>query len=291
MSVKSSAQSSFQSCLFAFALLAVASLAASAVARADDLIYSQPAVNPVVDDRFSTGGLSSVAGYNLFTLSQDATITTITFEGAWLNGSPMDNGVYPVPVPSASQFDITIGNIRSVACSDVACTGANLFGGILFNAGATPSQANETYLTSQTVTQADKLNLVIPAQLAIYTYSYTLPTPLDLTAGTYVFDTAAEGVDLSTENYWLNVGGSGGSQESFVLSSVPGPEFTLDKYDQAFSLYGTLDGTSTGGNGGSGSGGSTAMPEPSSISLLALCLLPLCAVTFFTSRKNRVVAQ
>ena len=69
------------------ALATLVLLASPLLANADQVVSSQPATSPVTDISFDSAGFTT---FQIFTVTQGATVTSISFEGAWVQdaGNP-----------------------------------------------------------------------------------------------------------------------------------------------------------------------------------------------------------
>jgi hypothetical protein len=240
------------------ALASLVLLALPLVSRADQVVYSQPATTPVTDISFDSAGFTT---FQMFTMTQGATVTSISFDGAWVQSSGQPNP----PMPSATDFFVILGSVPNglVCTNPPTCTLSALSSpnSVLANVEGTPAQFNETYLGSQS-NFTSSLGIG-PVDMGIYSYQIDFATPFDMTPGIYALSTFAELESGDSDTYWFSTNGTNGSMQSLEFDSG-----RVISYDQNFTLYGTPNATT---------------PEPSSLALIVFGL----ACVFFFAWKMR----
>src|SRR5271170_2787072 len=179
----------------AFATLVL--LASPLLASADQVVYSQPATSPVTDISFDSAGFTT---FQMFTVTQDATVTSISFEGAWVEDHGNPNPI----VPSATAFFVLLGSVPNglVCTNPPTCTTSTLSSPntTLADVEGTPAQFNETYLGSQS-NFTSSLGIG-PVDMNIYSYQIDFATPFDMAPGVYALSTFAELEAGDSDTYW-----------------------------------------------------------------------------------------
>ena len=230
------------------ALASLVLLALPLLASADQVVYSQPATTPVTDIFLDQTGAFE---FQMFTMTQGATVTSISFDGAWAE-PPGD----PTPlVPSATNFFLILGSVPDglVCVNPPACTQSALSSPntSLADIEGTPAQFNETYIGSQS--NFTSISGFGPLDMNIYSYQIDFPTPLDMAPGIYTLATFAQIPLSDTDINWFTTNGTNGSMQSLDFYG----EGRVLSYDQSFTLFGTPNATT---------------PEPSSLALMVFGL-------------------
>jgi hypothetical protein len=240
------------------ALASLVLLVSPLLASADQVVSSQPATSPVTDISFDSAGFTT---FQMFTMTQGATVTSISFDGAWVQDAGNPNPI----MPSATEFFVLLGSVPNglVCTNPPACTLSALSSPntTLADVEGTPAQFNETYLRSQS-NFTSSLGIG-PVDMAIYSYQIDFATPFDMTPGVYALSTFAQLEAGDSDTYWFSTNGTNGSMQSLEFDSG-----RVLSYDQNFTLYGTPNATT---------------PEPSSLALMIFGL----ATVFCFARKTR----
>ena len=219
----------------------------------DTLLYNQPTESPIqrilLAESVNSATLSDIfVPFDNFTLSQDAMIDTVQWQGAYVDGRPAGS----MPPPEAVQFVIQL-------YSDVHGEPGSLLDPPNI-VRASPSGAHETFVGSiPDFVDADDF-IFGPLPLTIYDYQVTF-SPVHLSAGQpywlgiFAFMPDNAGFD------WFRTVGQGPDSFSWQVSNLGMLGFNLDT---TFALYGTTDVSS--------------VPEPRSLALLGTSLLLIPAL-------------
>jgi hypothetical protein len=234
-------------------------LCMSTCAKADDIIYSQPAQTPVSN----LGGIyfhsASESVADIFTLSQGATLSSIQWQGSY-DGSIFKSDF---PAADASSFVLLLAT-----CTDPSCSGDFFVPG--YPLEVTPSMANETFIGNSTA----NVDGAFAVHASNYTYDVNLASPQHLASGTYEFSIFPElPIPTGDENGWSWDAGTGGDGVSRILNSALPP----NDFDLAFTFLGTNDST-------------TPTPEPSSSLLIGIGLIGMFTLAG-GARSRRLVGE
>jgi len=234
-------------------LLLPLTLSWASLVRADTLVYNQPAVSPVqrilIAEAFTSGTVSDIfVPFDNFTLSDNATIDTVQWQGAYVDGRPAGS----TGSPEATQFLI---NFYSDSDGEP--------GTILDPPNivrASPSEAHET-LVGSIPDFSDPDDFIFgPLPVTIYDYQVTLSTPVHLLAGQQYWLGIVAFMPDNAEFDWFRTVGQGPDNFSWQVSNLG--MLSLN-FDTTFSLSGTTDVSS--------------VPEPRPWALLGTSLILILA--------------
>ena len=204
----------------------------------------------LIAESVSSANLSDIfVPFDNFTLSQDAAIDTVQWQGAYVDGRPAGS----MPRPEAVQFDI---NLYSDAHGEP--------GSLLDPPNvvrASPSEAHET-LVGSIADFVDPDDFILgPLPLTIYDYQVTFSTPVHLPAGQQYWLGIFAFMPDNAEFDWYRTVGHGPDSFSWQVGNLG---MSGLHFDTTFALYGTTDVSS--------------VPEPRSFALLGATLVLIVAI-------------
>lgn len=212
-------------------ILAIFAFAFSSLAFGDTLVYDQSAISPIqrilLAESVSSATFSDVfVPFDNFTLSQDAVVDSVQWQGAYVDGRPAGS----MPPPEAVQFEISL-------YSDAGGEPGSLLDPPNI-VRASPSEAHET-LVGSIPNFVDPADFIFgPLPLTIYDYQVTFSTGVHLSAGQqyrlgiFAFLPDNAGFD------WFRTVGQGPDSFSWQVSNLG---MLPVSFDTTFALSGSTE--------------------------------------------------